>query len=358
MHRLLRLPLLALGSLAASAGLVEAVARLAPGVFRADPWVVMQLDELYQRGKFLSYVARPYVGFGRPRDDWACNSSGFQDEEWSLAKPPGVVRIACLGGSTTEGGNHEGHRGNYPTLLESGLDEFARRRGVTVDYETLNFGVSGWTTAETLANWFLLAQDYAPDVVVLHHAVNDVPPRTYADYRLDYSHYRKPFEPPQTGSWLRTLFRTSRAALLLRARSGLPMLDDATNRPRRLANPAPHVLEPLERTAFRSNVDAIVRHARSIGATVVLATLPMRPESRAELPECWSVGCGEHNQVLRELAAEHGCVLADLELAALERPGDLEAAWLDAVHVNGLGNAWKATHIGLAVARARPELAA
>lgn len=44
------------------------------------------------------------------------NSLGYRDREFTVKKPPGVVRIACLGGSTTVQGirNEE----TYPALLE------------------------------------------------------------------------------------------------------------------------------------------------------------------------------------------------------------------------------------------------
>ena len=41
----------------------------------------------------------------------------------------------------------------------------------------MNVGITGWTTAETLVNYFLVVQDLSPDIVLIHEAVNDAEPR-------------------------------------------------------------------------------------------------------------------------------------------------------------------------------------
>jgi hypothetical protein len=81
------------------------------------------------------------------------------------ARTSGVPRVACLGGSTTEGGNPQGRGGSYPPLLEVALEERTGR-----DFEVLNAGISSWTTNEMLVAWFLTIQDFQPDLVVLHEA--------------------------------------------------------------------------------------------------------------------------------------------------------------------------------------------
>jgi hypothetical protein len=108
-------------------------------------------------GAVALHEPRPHVLYARPPGVPGVNSLGFNDDEFRLAKTPGTLRIACIGSSTTEGGNPEGHEGSYPRQLQHILEE---RTGGRV--EALNFGMAGWTTAEEMVNYFLVVQDYAP----------------------------------------------------------------------------------------------------------------------------------------------------------------------------------------------------
>ncbi len=76
------------------------------------------------------------------------------------------------------------------------------RQGMdSIRFEVLNFGMSGYTSAQSLINFVLKVIDYSPDYVVFHHAWND---RMCGDkdsfrsvnFRSDYSHIFKPFARP------------------------------------------------------------------------------------------------------------------------------------------------------------------
>lgn len=94
------------------------------------------------------------------------NSRGYRTREFQVPKPPGLVRIACVGASTTFQGfaNEE----TYPALLEARLRELRPDLAL----EVLNLGVSG-----THADFWLERLDrlfaLEPDVVVQYNAVND-----------------------------------------------------------------------------------------------------------------------------------------------------------------------------------------
>jgi lysophospholipase L1-like esterase len=128
---------------------------------------------LYEPHPYYVYTART----GQP----GVNSWGFHFEELPLEKPPGTTRIICLGGSTTAGPKA------WPYHLEQILNE--RYPG---PIEVLNFGTGGWTSQESTAAFTLLGQSFDPDLVVVHHANNDIDPQLRADFRPDYAHYRKP----------------------------------------------------------------------------------------------------------------------------------------------------------------------
>ena len=231
-------------------------------------------------------------------------------------------------------------------------------RGGAFDIETLNFGTSGWTSAETLVNWFLLVQSFAPDVVVVHHAANDVAPRFRVPMSPDYRHYRRGFHPPRLGALRRWLLMHSELYGAIASRSGLPTLEETLNHPIVTHSKAPYGIEPVGIEYFRRNIESIVVSALAQDVVVVLATLPRRDEQPGEEGfSNWRAGIDQHNEVLRELAREHGCLLADLARLSADDPSLLEEHWLDLVHLTPEGNTWKARKIGRALTEGWEPLA-
>ncbi len=146
--------------------------------------------------KFWSYRpgARLTVDVGGVQYDVAINSLGYRDREFSVAKPPGVIRIVCIGGSTTVQGvrNEE----TYPALLEKRL---RARFGPRV--QVINLGVSGynsyhWVQPDKLSELLRLK----PDVVVQYDGVNDI-----CGVHLPAYEKRHPVK-----AWLRKLFLFNR----------------------------------------------------------------------------------------------------------------------------------------------------
>lgn len=101
------------------------------------------------------------------------NSHGFRTPEFAVPKPPGTLRIACVGASTTVQGRRDDE--TYPALLAAAL----RQRFSQVDLEVLNLGVSG-----TRSDFWLSRLDHfdalEPDIVVQYNGVNDIV-QTYFD---------------------------------------------------------------------------------------------------------------------------------------------------------------------------------
>jgi len=111
--------------------------------------------------------ARAEVTAGGERFVIQINSQGFRTHEFALPKPAGLVRVVCIGGSTTVAGrtNEE----TYPALLEAKLR--ARHPGLPV--EVLNLGVSGVSHEHWLTRLDRVFA-FEPDVVVHYEAVNDI----------------------------------------------------------------------------------------------------------------------------------------------------------------------------------------
>ncbi len=302
------------------------------------------------------FAPRPYIGYAghpsTPGDGTGrkVNSRGFRGPEWEVARAPGVLRIACLGGSTTGGSDQkEGYARLYPSLLEKLL---AAQLGRPV--EVMNFGMPGWTSAETAVNYFLNVVDFDPDVVVVHHAVNDVMPRLWPGFESDYSHFRRPWKEPSYGTLGRFLIGTSAlcGAIGLKQNEdftlnwlvGVPL--DPTDMETELA--------PETALAFRRNVRSVCDAVRARGGVPVIATMPFSKNPdffRPPRGPLIRIGISEHNELLRDLAREERFLLVDLARAFDRRAPELGPTFVDYVHVKLAGNQAKAELIADALIR-------
>ena len=100
------------------------------------------------------------------------NQAGFRDIEHALKKPIGTYRIAALGDSYTEA-RHVAIQDTFPKKLERYLNACKQLNYDKV--EVLNFGVSGYGTAEELLTLRNSVWGYEPDLVLTtFFAGNDV----------------------------------------------------------------------------------------------------------------------------------------------------------------------------------------
>jgi lysophospholipase L1-like esterase len=92
------------------------------------------------------------------------NSDGLRDREHAKAKPANALRIAVLGDSYTEA-FQVAFEDSFCAVLERKLRECPGLAGR--DVEVINFGVSGYGTAQELITLRNNVWQYAPDVVLL-----------------------------------------------------------------------------------------------------------------------------------------------------------------------------------------------
>lgn len=145
--------LLLLAALLVSVGLAEVGLRI----------IGFDFPQFHERDDTVGLTLRPgaegwYTEEGRAYVK--VNSAGMRDAERARAKPPGHLRVALLGDSYTEAIQVDREKA-YPALLERHLE---RCRPGT---EVLNFGVSGFGTAQQLLTLRAKVWDYAPDLVLL-----------------------------------------------------------------------------------------------------------------------------------------------------------------------------------------------
>ena len=297
------------------------------------------------------FMPKAFVGYALQGE--GANAEGFSDQDWPVERTPGVVRIACLGGSTTQDGRKLERNNTYASHLSRMM---SRRLGA--DVEVLNFGVNGWTSAESLVNYALVVSRYQPDVVVIHHSVNDVWPRLYPNYRSDYTHYRVPWEDAEVSTWDRRLISWSRLWAAVRIQD--PDLVGIRERVIRRVDGQPvEVLRELSDdtiVGYRGNLQRLCRLVNADGGTPILLTMPYSVDAGG-LAGVWlellGAGTEEHNEVMRAVAEEEGALLADAAAVFSLDPAEHDKFFLDYVHLRSAGNRVKALLVADALQRAK-----
>lgn len=100
------------------------------------------------------------------------NAQGFRGPPLATDKPPGVVRIACVGASTTADNPQLPH--SYPEFLQHFLQAWARDRGLPVTFEVINAGCEGYLSTESAANVQHYVLPMAVDYVVYYEGANQL----------------------------------------------------------------------------------------------------------------------------------------------------------------------------------------
>jgi hypothetical protein len=147
-------------------------------------------------GKLLFFRADPYTGLGLQPNVTVkafvendvllkTNSAGQHDREHSKQKPPNTYRIAVMGDSFTEALQVPIEK-TFTSVLERELANCEALKGKNV--EVINFGVTGFGTAQELQKLRYYAWDYAPDMVMLafftgNDVQNNSRPLQQDDYR-------------------------------------------------------------------------------------------------------------------------------------------------------------------------------
>ncbi len=281
---------------------------------------------------FLVYTGNPAIGYSH---------LGFNAGDPAIRKPEGVIRFACLGSSTTED--------NYPRYAELALNRELAARGVTSpQFESLNFGLTGYTSAQSLVNFVLNVQDFSPDYVVLFDGFSEITIRgDRAGFRNDYAHVLQPFTPrPSYDRYLLRLSVPYRAVKdfyrpvdewLIAYRSAYRDLSWVFPRKDKAE------LEPFRRNT-KTIIDlALVRGMRPVLMTVPYSTDPAKPYSKLYLPHL-----DEVNSIVREIAADYGAKIIFIDLDR-EFTRKNNADFIDVIHLNPEGVVKKAERVAAAI---------
>lgn len=108
------------------------------------------------------------------------NRWGFRGHDIALSKSDGVIRILCLGESTTFGQPCDDDRLIWPARLEQRLNELGYR------VEVINAAAPGQTIEQSAAQLDQLNR-FQPDMVVVYHAATNIAAQTRRQFGGDFS---------------------------------------------------------------------------------------------------------------------------------------------------------------------------
>jgi hypothetical protein len=294
-----------------------------------------------------TYRAHPFLGYVHniSRHGESYTRYGFAGTDIPLEKPDGELRIACFGGSTTDGPDA------WPSKLEAVLRERHPDRSIRV----LNFGVGGWSSAPNLVAFVLIAQSFEPDVVIVHSVNNDIAPMQTDDFKVDYSHFSTAMQARNAGE-MDSLGWTYRIGSALTRSSDLYVyaslwIGDGSRRRTTLSGLTTRRVETGGKISreghatYLRNLVTFGNLATSIGATPVFMTMPWLENSELQRLGRTTVGAAgwerqitEQNRRMRTLAQEHNWAVADLERDLEMVPEEFQ----DAIHMNQEGEMRKA----------------
>jgi lysophospholipase L1-like esterase len=277
------------------------------------------------------FIPKPGQDTGRIR----INSQGFRGPEIPRTKPPGTVRLAFLGGSTTFCAEVSGNENTWPALVTRGLGE--RYPGVKFDY--VNAGVPGYGLGSMRKNLERRVAPFRPDIIFFYEATNDMASdtRELAARRGLYSDMTKDSSPLAKISvaWFLIERRMIRQQQEKAARSGITLAYD----PDSLA----HV--------FGERLAGCLQAAKAVAPVYAVATFSHKMR-RDQSPQVALANSAEalfyspytsvaelitsfdaYNRAIREVADSTGAILIDGEDTI---PGD-DIHFADSVHFTDEG---------------------
>jgi len=191
-------------------------------------------SEFYIPDSSRGYILRPGIsGWNRKENDVfiQINSEGLRDREHQTSKPADTLRIAIVGDSYAEA-LQVPLEATFWSVMEKRLNECAPNNK---RIEIINFGVSGYGTAQELITLREQVWKYSPDIVLLAFTTyndisdnsralkkaTDVPYYVYNDGQLvlddsfrSSSEFRwRQSVPGRIGRWLRDHFRVVQAMM-------------------------------------------------------------------------------------------------------------------------------------------------
>jgi len=214
-------------------------------------------EKLYIPHPYNAYSLAPNVTIETHVGTLHTNQWGNRGPDQSYDKPPGVVRLVTLGGSTTFCPYASEDAKTWPAQLAKKLNQkLAPQR-----FEVLNYGAAGYNSADSMTTFALRAIDRQPDIVIVHHAWNDINAGIKPGLVSDYTHRREVASHRPRGWWFKlAIYRTYTVFKKNLAGANRP-LGSSEN------------IDPRAVEIYQRNIESIVLLAKPRGIEPVLLTL-------------------------------------------------------------------------------------
>lgn len=272
---------------------------------------------------------RPGVQIDDPQNTvWqgrVSNSLGYRSPEFDLQKPPGTIRIACFGDSSTFGIGAT-MEDSWPALLEDYLNARGEQK-----FQVINAGVPGYTSHQGLQHLRQEVDRLQPDIVFASYANNDF--WRWGD-RTDQQHARR-FGTSSLHSRLMQSRLLQVVDHLVKPKAEPTASKWAQSTTFNYVSPNDGWVPRVSLEQFVANIEGMcdLCEARSIPMTLVL--WPDQPQAAGE----WSPRI-EYQDSLKKIATKRGVELADV-VSIFQRNRELAVRSYvpnDIVHVDRSGN--------------------
>lgn len=331
-----------------------------------DPDSVAVNKQLYVDHIWLGQMPRPGADIRTQGRHITINTLGYRGPNFSLAKPPGVVRIACIGGSTTFDVKVSEDSKAWPARLGVELQS----RADLPPTEVINAATPGYALPRTIIDLELRTLDIKPDWVICYPGVNDVAYANRPSHQFGEAH-RAIDKPERPLPWTTVLLThseifneiTSRLQYARQVRFG-----NWWGRPVERSD----MIDPRGIEAFARNLTTLIAICEAHGIKLALVTVrtayapdqPIEEQERLARGDLMDhphlslkghyAGYEEVNAMIRHAAEAHGVLLIDQAVALPSGETDFD----DSVHFNDAGAAAFARYVcELLAPRLSPELA-
>ncbi len=297
---------------------------------------------------YLLYASAP--NYANERFGLQHNEDGYRGKAVPLDKQPGMLRVLCLGGSTTYGGTVGRPEQAYPAVLE----EFLRANlpAAYTNVEVINGGLTWGTSAELLTHYHFKYHYYRPDLIIINTGGNDAEGYTLPYYHPDNSNWRQPMVNlrPLPRAW-RWMARSRFVSLFLlnvfysdQLYGGQFVIPGGAKPAAPWFKPGGQLLAepreiPEEHLSFLHNMDALIRTALADRARLLLVPFRAAPQGYKSKPFELS-HILRHETMLRKLADKYQLGYAPFPASVISPEN-----WTDHCHLNVNGEREKAAHI-------------
>ncbi|MFP5223880.1 MAG: SGNH/GDSL hydrolase family protein [Acidobacteriota bacterium] len=262
----------------------------------------------------LPYDLHPYEYFSF-HEPIRINNMGHFGPDFSTHKPADVLRVACLGHSTTGNNIADSRRDyTYPGFLQEHAQRMLDEAGAGRRVEVYNCGIGGWLTADIMIDFMLNIVHTRPDYAVLKLGYNDLYMHLNTGFQTDYTHsrkclgevlgdIRKGHRVPKIPFWTSYEFLTDRLFGTGNVRN------EVLRRINRKPDPRCGFENLLVERSLVENILVVCRHN---GIRPILASFPYYNFKPSELTDRIAQGVLKENALFEELSREFGTPFVDL----------------------------------------------